>query len=44
MKPLNIDTNYEKLFYGQDFVRGHYSVWWDRKLKNELIPIKKINL
>jgi CubicO group peptidase (beta-lactamase class C family) len=41
MKPLNIDANYEKIFYGKDFVRGHYSVWWDKKLKNELIPIKK---
>jgi D-alanyl-D-alanine carboxypeptidase len=41
MKPLDIDANYEKLFYGKNYVNGHYSIWWDKKLKNELIPLKK---
>ena len=41
MKPLDIDANFEKLFYGANFVNGHYSVWWDKKLKNKLTPLKK---
>lgn len=41
MKPLKIDADYEKLFYGKDYVNGHYNVWWDKNLKDKLIPIKK---
>lgn len=41
MKPLNIDANFEKLFYGKNFVNGHYTIWWDKKLKNKLTPLKK---
>jgi CubicO group peptidase (beta-lactamase class C family) len=41
MKPLNIDANFEKLFYGKNYVNGHYSIWWDKKLKNKLTPLKK---
>tara|TARA_B110000908_G_scaffold144993_1_gene174995 strand:+ start:52 stop:1116 length:1065 start_codon:yes stop_codon:yes gene_type:complete len=40
-KPLKIDADFEKLYYGDNYVNGHYSVWWDRKLKNQLIPLKK---
>lgn len=41
MKPLNIKAKYEKLFYGNNYVNGHYSLWWDNNCRNKLIPLKK---
>lgn len=41
MKPLNINADYEKLFYGNGYVNGHYSDWWDKKNRDKLLPLKK---
>ena len=41
MKPLNINANYEKLFYGEGFVNGHYTDWWNKKTRDKLVPLKK---
>ena len=41
MKPLNINAKYEKLFYGNGYVNGHYKNWWDQKTRNNHIPLKK---
>jgi D-alanyl-D-alanine carboxypeptidase len=41
MKPLNIDADFELLFYGKEYVNGHYNNWWDKANRNKLIPLKK---
>ena len=41
MKPLNINADYEKLYYGKNYVNGHYTFWWDKNIRDKLIPLKK---
>ena len=40
MKPLNIDARYEKLFYGDGYVNGHYKNIF-HKNEQDYIPLKK---
>jgi CubicO group peptidase (beta-lactamase class C family) len=41
MQPLDINADYEKLYYGKNYVNGYYSLWWDKNTRNKLIPLKK---